>query len=100
VLRRRVRASLAAAGGVETASDAVKMLLAGADVVQVVSTILRHGRTQFGTLRDGLTHWMESKNISSVEDVRGRLSLDANVDVDQWQRAQYIRTLQSWMLPS
>jgi dihydroorotate dehydrogenase (fumarate) len=100
VLRKRVRASLAAAGGVETTSDAIKTLLAGADAVQVVSTILRHGRAQFATLREGLTHWMESKNFSSVEDIRGRLSLDANVDVDQWQRAQYIRTLQSWMLPS
>jgi dihydroorotate dehydrogenase (fumarate) len=100
MLRRRVRASLAAAGGVETADDAVKAMLAGADVVQVVSTILRHGRAQFGILRDGLTHWMESKNLSSVQEFRGRLSLDAKVNLDQWQRAQYIRTLQSWMLPS
>jgi dihydroorotate dehydrogenase (fumarate) len=100
VLHRRVRSSLAVTGGVATAADGVKALLAGADAVQVVSAVLRHGPAYFRTLRDGLAQWMESKGVEAVADVRGRLTVAAGVDLDRWQRAHYIRTLQSWTAKS
>jgi dihydroorotate dehydrogenase (fumarate) len=96
MLYGRIDGSLAVTGGVATPLDGVKALLAGADAVQVVSAILRSGPTCFRDLVDGLTQWMNAKHVSNVADVRGRLSVAAGVDVDRWQRAHYLRTLQSW----
>jgi dihydroorotate dehydrogenase (fumarate) len=96
ILRGQVRCSLAVTGGVGTSEDAVKAILAGADVVQVVSAILRHGPSYVTVMRDELCRWMESLEFSSLDDVRGRLSL-ANTDAPSaFERAQYIRTLSGW----
>jgi dihydroorotate dehydrogenase (fumarate) len=95
MLHSQLRCSLAITGGVATATDGIKSILAGADAVQMVSAILRHGPAYFSTMRDGLASWMESKGVSALSDVRGR--------VDGWtpytdivERANYLRTLQSW----
>lgn len=94
-LHGRVRCSLAVTGGVATPVDGIKSILAGAHAVQLVSAILRHGPGYFGAMREGLVQWMESKSFSSLEDVRGRIGGRAP-DADLFERASYIRTLQSW----
>jgi dihydroorotate dehydrogenase (fumarate) len=95
MLHSRLRCSLAVTGGVAVPSDGIKAILAGADAVQMVSAILRHGPAYFSTMRDGLTRWMESKGVSSLRDVRGRV--DASMpNCDIVERANYLRTLQSW----
>jgi dihydroorotate dehydrogenase (fumarate) len=96
ILRGRVRCSLAATGGVETPDDGIKALLAGADVVQMVSAILRHGPSHFVSMRDELRRWMESVGLAGLDDVRGRLSLERMEASDAFERAQYIRTLSAW----
>jgi dihydroorotate dehydrogenase (fumarate) len=96
ILYGRVRPSLAVCGGVATAEDAVKAILAGADVVQVVSALLRHGPDYIATLRHGLESWMELHAIARLEDVRGRASLQKTGDRAAFERAHYIRTLHSW----
>ena len=99
ILHGRVRPSLIATGGVATADDGVKALLAGADAVQIVSAILRHGPAHFSVLRDGLERWMERHHVPSLEDVRGRASLKHTDDPAAFERANYIRVLQSWKRP-
>lgn len=96
ILHGRVRPALVVTGGVATADDGVKALLAGADAVQVVSAILRHGPTYFSVLRDGLEQWMERHHLNRLDDVRGRASLKHTADPAAFERANYIRTLQSW----
>ena len=96
ILHGRVRASLAVTGGVETPTDGVKAILAGAHAVQVVSAILRHGPGYFQTLRDGLEHWMEWQKIDSIDAMRGRVSSKNVADATAFERANYIRTIQSW----
>ena len=96
ILHGRVRPSLVVTGGVATPDDGVKALLAGADAVQVVSAILRHGPAYFSVLRDGLERWMERHQVNRLEDVRGRASLQQTADPAAFERANYIRTLQSW----
>jgi dihydroorotate dehydrogenase (fumarate) len=96
ILHGRVRPSLVVTGGVATPDDGVKALLAGADAVQVVSAVLHHGPAYFGVLRDGLERWMEKHQISRLDDVRGRASLKQTADPAAFERANYIRTLQSW----
>jgi dihydroorotate dehydrogenase (fumarate) len=96
ILHGHVRCSLAATGGVATPIDGIKAILAGADVVQMVSAILRHGPSYFGSMRDELRRWMEAIAVGRLDDVRGRLSL-AKIDAPSaFERAQYIRTLSGW----
>jgi dihydroorotate dehydrogenase (fumarate) len=95
LLHGRLRCSLAITGGVETATDGIKAVLAGAHGVQLVSAILRHGPAYFIVMRDGLERWMESKNVASLDEVRGRVD-GRSGDVNILERANYIRTLHSW----
>jgi len=94
-LHGRVRCSLAVTGGVATPVDGIKSILAGADAVQMVSAILRHGPAYFGAMREGLVRWAESKSFASIDAVRGQVDSRAT-DTDLFERANYIRTLQSW----
>jgi dihydroorotate dehydrogenase (fumarate) len=96
ILRGRVRCSLAATGGVATPNDGIKALLAGADAVQIVSAILRHGPSYFASMRAELQRWMEGAGFARISDVRGLLSLAGTQDPDAFERAQYIRTLSGW----
>jgi dihydroorotate dehydrogenase (fumarate) len=96
ILRGRLRCSLAVTGGVATPNDGIKALLAGADVVQMVSAILRHGPSYFALMRDELSRWMESLEFGRLEDVRGRLSLAKMEAPSAFERAQYIRTVGQW----
>ena len=97
ILHGRVRPSLAVSGGVATSEDAIKAILAGADAVQVVSALLRHGPMHVATMRKGLEHWMAWHHFDRLDDARGRVSLDSVGDAETFERAQYIRTLQSWL---
>ena len=96
ILHSQLRCSLAITGGVATPGDGIKAILAGADAVQMVSAILRNGPAYLTVMREGLERWMESKQVSSLDDVRGRVDGSAP-DGDLLERANYLRTLQSWV---
>jgi len=96
MLSGRVDASLAATSGVESVNEVVKYLLAGANVVMTASSLLRHGPGHIGTLRDGLTAWMESRGFDDVATLRGRLSAAFMRDRESLVRAQYINILTSY----
>jgi dihydroorotate dehydrogenase (fumarate) len=93
ILYGRIRPSLIATGGVATPEDGVKALLTGANAVQVVSAVLRHGPTYFTTLRVGLERWMEGHGVAHIDDMRGRASLKDVVDPAAFERAHYIKAL-------
>jgi dihydroorotate dehydrogenase (fumarate) len=95
ILHSRVKCSLAITGGVAVPTDGIKAVLAGAHAVQMVSAILRHGPAYFTAMRDGLARWMELKQLSSIDEVRGRVDGHPD-DASILERANYIRTLQSW----
>jgi dihydroorotate dehydrogenase (fumarate) len=96
VLSGRVRASLAATGGVHSAVDVVKAVMAGAHVTQVVSALLRHGPTWLAQVRCEVERWLEEHEFESLEQMRGSMNLLRCPDPGAYQRANYIRILQSW----
>ena len=98
VLSGRIEASLAATTGVETPEDVVKYLLAGADVVMTTSALLRHGIGHMKALVDGLAEWLAARGATSPEAIRGRLSRSnaRNTEAEAYERANYIRVLQSF----
>lgn len=93
ILHGHIRPSLAVTGGVENWSDGVKAILAGAHAVQIVSALLRHGPSYLRTMVDGLVTWMDRHKMSSLNDVRGRVSAMTAPDASEFERANYIRTL-------
>ncbi len=98
VLRDRVRASLAVTGGVHTATDAIKAIMAGADVVQMVSALLRHGPHYLRTVRQELEAWMQEHEYESLAQMRGSMSHARSPDPAAFERANYIRVLQGWKM--
>lgn len=96
ILRGRTGLQLAATGGVHTPVDVVKALMAGADVVQTVSALLKHGPEYIGHLRQGLERWMQEHDYGSVDELRGSMSLARCPDPEALERANYARVLQTW----
>lgn len=96
ILHGRVRPSLAVSGGIATPPDGIKALLAGADPVQMVSALLRHGPAYVASMRRGLEDWLEWHTASSLDEMKGTVSLETKRDPGAFERAHYIRTLHSW----
>ena len=96
ILHGRVRPSLALTGGVAAPDDGIKAVLAGADVVQMVSALLRHGPQHIGAMRRGLEQWMAWHKFSRLDEARGRCSLKRSSEPGAFERGNYIRMLQSW----
>jgi dihydroorotate dehydrogenase (fumarate) len=92
LLHGRVRCSLAATSGVETAADVARFLLAGADVVMTASALLRHGSEYAADLLDGLTEWMTQKGFGSVEEFRGLLAVPRD-DEARYERTGYVAAM-------
>jgi len=96
ILCDRIVSSLAVTGGVHDAGDAIKAIMAGANAVQLVSAILRHGPERISILRDQLGLWMEEREFESVTQMRGTMSLLRCPDPREFERGNYLRVLQSW----
>jgi dihydroorotate dehydrogenase (fumarate) len=96
LLHHRVKASLAVTGGVGSVNDGIKAVLVGADAVQMVSAVLRYGPGFVAVMRAGLQDFAERREFESVSAMKGRVSFAATDDPVAFQRAHYIRTLQSW----
>ncbi len=92
ILRGRVDVSLAATGGVHTTEDAVKAILAGADVVTMTSALLRDGVGRVHDVRDGVAAWLDEHEMGLAE-ARGRLSQIACGNPRAYERAQYVDTV-------
>lgn len=95
VLFGRTELSLGATGGIHTADDAIKVLLAGADVVHLCSALLQHGPEHLTAVLDGLTAWMDAQGFDDIDLVRGRVSQMAVADPAEFERANYINVLDS-----
>jgi dihydroorotate dehydrogenase (fumarate) len=95
ILSGRVRASLAVSGGVHTVGDVIKSVMAGAHAVQIVSALIARGPRHIRTLVDELTEWMEKHEYTSLEQMRASMSLERCPDPGAFERANYMKVLQS-----
>jgi dihydroorotate dehydrogenase (fumarate) len=96
ILSGRVRTSLAASGGVHEPLDAVKAVMAGADAVQLVSALLRHGPEHLGRIRHEFERWGDAHGYASIDEMRGRMSLSWCRHPEHFERGLFVRMLQSW----
>ena len=96
LLHGKLRASLAATGGVHSATDAIKAVMAGADAIQMVSALLQRGPAYLKEVREGMARWLEEHAYESLVQMRGSMSLARCADPKAYERANYMRLLQSW----
>ncbi len=91
ILSKKLRCDISASTGVHTADDVVKMLLAGAGTVQVVSCLYKNGVDYMRTLNDGLVKWMEQKGFESIDQFRGQLAVKVNEQASLFFRTQFMK---------
>jgi dihydroorotate dehydrogenase (fumarate) len=96
ILHGKLRASLAATTGIATGQDVVKMLMAGADATQVCSVLLRKGIGELATILKDLQTWMTEHEYESVQQMRGSMSQKSVAEPAAFERANYMKTLNSY----
>ena len=96
ILRDQLKIDLAATGGIHQAYDALKMLLVGATTTMLCTTLLTHGPQHARTIEQGIRTWMASRGYEKLDEIRGLLSQKRCADPSAYERAQYIKTLESW----
>lgn len=93
ILHGRVKACLAATGGVHAAEDAVKLLMVGANVTMMCSSLMRHGIDHLRHVERELRDWMEAHEYESVAQMQGSMSQLKCSDPGAFERAQYMRAV-------
>jgi dihydroorotate dehydrogenase (fumarate) len=96
ILYGRIQADLAATSGIHKAHDVLKMLMAGANVTMLVSVLLRHGIGEIAAIEEGMRHWMEEHEYESVKQMQGSMSQINCPDESAFERAQYMKAVQSY----
>ncbi len=96
ILSGRTDMQLAVTGGVHTAADAVKAIMAGADTIQVVSALLQHGPERLKQVREEMTAWMTKHGYESIDQMRGSMNLKNSPNPSAYERANYVQILQTW----
>lgn len=91
ILCKKVRCDISSSTGVFTSDDVVKMLLAGAKSVQVVSCLYENGLEYMRTLNDGLLQWMSAHNFSSIDQFRGILAVKSTENASLFFRTQSMK---------
>jgi len=93
ILHGRVKAGLAATGGVHSAEDVVKLLMVGANVTMLCSSLLRHGINHLRHVERELRNWMDEHEYESVAQMQGSMSQQRCPDPTAFERAQYMRAV-------
>lgn len=93
ILKGRVDMALAATCGIHSSEDLIKVILAGADIGQMASAILRKGTSYPSIVLAGLSEWMEKHDYASIEQMKGSMSQLNAEEPDQFERANYMRGL-------
>lgn len=93
LLYGNINASICANTGVLTGEDVITMILAGADCVQVVSTLYKNQIDYISTMLTDIQEWMHEKQYQKLDDFRGKLSKQRIKDPFAYKRAQYVDIL-------
>lgn len=95
LLHGRVKAHLAASTGVYDAPGVLKQLLAGAQVVQLASALVKSGIPHLGKMLAGIEDWLDKRGLESADAARGMVSQRAVQDPAAYERAQYVHLILS-----
>lgn len=97
VMAERVSCDLAASTGVHDGEAAIKQLLAGANSVQVVSTLYRHGVSYLAQMLEDLKKWMEHEGYSKIDEFRGKMSQAKSSNPASYERVQFMKSFRHYI---
>jgi dihydroorotate dehydrogenase (fumarate) len=100
ILYGHVNCSLALTSGIHDREDVLKAMMAGANIANVCSSLLKNGTSHITHLIQGMTEWMEEHEYESIKEMQGSLSQQAVAEPAAFERANYMKTLQSFKVPS
>ncbi len=98
LLYNRIRPDIAITGGVHTAEDVVKGVMAGARSTMMTSALLRHGIKYLEKVEENLIEWMEEHEYESIRQMRGSMSVQSVAEPAAFERANYMKVLSSYSL--
>jgi dihydroorotate dehydrogenase (fumarate) len=98
ILYGDLSADIAVTGGVHSAEDVLKAIMAGGQVAMLASALLLHGVSHLATIQSDLLRWMEEHEYESIRQMRGSLSRRSVPDASPFERGNYIKTLSSYTL--
>lgn len=96
ILSAQTQLSLACSGGIHTCEDALKAIMCGAHAVQICSAILRQGPSVVTKIKAEVEAWMAEHGYVSLRQLQGSMNMSRCPDPSAFERANYMRTLQSW----
>jgi dihydroorotate dehydrogenase (fumarate) len=96
ILYGRIQADLALTGGVHTSKDALKAIMAGANVAMTASELIAHGPASVAPILAGMKDWMEQYEYISIQQMRGSMSQKAVAEPAAFERANYMKALKSY----
>jgi dihydroorotate dehydrogenase (fumarate) len=99
ILKGRIDTSLAATTGVHAWEDAMKLVLAGADVTMMASALFEHGPRRLAEVLDGIRTWLEEREYVSLEQARGSVSQASCPDPDAFERSNYMKAVVNYSSP-
>jgi dihydroorotate dehydrogenase (fumarate) len=95
IMYNRINADLAATSGVYNEKDVIKLIMAGAKVTHMMSSLLKFGISHITEVLDKLVYWMEVNEYESIEQMRGSMSYMNVADPSKFERANYMKVLNS-----
>jgi dihydroorotate dehydrogenase (fumarate) len=98
ILKGRIFSDLAATSGIHYGEDVIKMLLVGANVTMLCSTLLRYGVDYVKDIQDEVIEWMTEHEYESVMQLQGSMSQMNVADPSSYERAQYMKALNNYVL--
>jgi dihydroorotate dehydrogenase (fumarate) len=98
ILKDNIKADLAATSGIHTGTDVIKMLLVGANVTMLCSSLLKHGIGHVKNIEDHMKQWMRENEYKSVNELQGSMSQKKTADPSSFERAQYMKAITKYQL--
>jgi dihydroorotate dehydrogenase (fumarate) len=91
ILSGRLGCTLAASTGIHDGSSLIKVILAGANAVEIASTIYINGYDQIQVMLDELENWMNEKKLENINQFRGMLSQSKTTNLAAYERVQFMK---------
>ncbi len=96
ILYQKIKADLAITGGIHTVEDIIKSILVGANATMMTSALLEEDIPYIDELLKGTEEWLRRNKYHSINEIRGLLSQQNVKETDAFERANYMKVLQSY----
>ena len=91
IMDEHVKCDLSATSGVRSAEDVIKLLLAGAETVQLATVLYNKGIDYIETILNGLKDWMDKHNYASINDFKGKMNFNQIDNPETYLRIQFMK---------